>query len=188
LVSEEFSDGGINYRFRVISLAGIDAREVLGKEDPCLLPFVPLMRGGEEVFDEAERRIYESSLTRIEKADLLTAMALLSGIISKELPVRLIEKRRHIMIESFGYELIKKEGYEEGLQKGMQKGLQQGLKKGMLENARQMVLEVLYEKFGPVPDDVELRVRSIRSIRRLKNLLRQAVRASTIEEFARLLS
>ncbi|MGC8720166.1 MAG: hypothetical protein ACP5TY_09195, partial [Thermodesulforhabdaceae bacterium] len=173
-----------------------------------LLPFVPLMRGGEEAFDEAERRIYESSLTRIEKADLLTAMALLSGIISKELPVKLIEKRRHIMIESFGYELIKKEGYEEGLQKGFQqgmqqgiqqglqqgieqgieKGLQKGVKKGLLEGSREMVLEVLTEKFGSVPQDVERRIRSINSRRRLKDLLRQAVRASTIEEFARLLS
>jgi flagellar biosynthesis/type III secretory pathway protein FliH len=123
-------------------------------------------------------------------------MALLSGIISKELPVKLIEKRRNIMIESFGYELIKKEGYEEGLQKGFQqgiqqgieKGLQKGVKKGLLEGSREMVLEVLTEKFGSVPQDVERRIRSINSRRRLKDLLRQAVRASTIEEFARLLS
>lgn len=31
------------------------------------------------------------------------------------------------MIESAGYEIIKKEGYDEGLQQGLQQGLQRGM-------------------------------------------------------------
>lgn len=42
------------------------------------------------------------------------------------------------MIESYGYELIKREGYEEGI----------------IENAREMVLDVLSERFNIVPEEV----------------------------------
>ncbi len=67
-----------------------------------------------KVFQTAEETIYESGLGRGDKADLLTGMALLSGLLDKDLPCKLLERRRDIMMESYAYELIKKEGYEEG--------------------------------------------------------------------------
>ncbi|MEJ5363612.1 MAG: hypothetical protein WHS86_00790 [Desulfosoma sp.] len=174
-VEEVFEDGGLRYAFRVISVGALDAREVMGLGDPCLLPFVGLMKGGVEVFDEAERVLSEARLERGEKADLLTGMALLSGLVSKELPRRLLSRRRDIMMESAGYELIKKEGYDEGL------------RHGMLAEAREMVLEALSERFTLVPRDVEERIMEVESRRHLKELLRHALRVRSLEEFRDLL-
>ncbi|MEJ5363611.1 MAG: hypothetical protein WHS86_00785 [Desulfosoma sp.] len=174
-VEEVFEDGGLRYAFRVISVGALDAREVMGLGDPCLLPFVGLMKGGVEVFDEAERVLSEARLERGEKADLLTGMALLSGLVSKELPRRLLSRRRDIMMESAGYELIKKEGYDEGL------------RHGMLAEAREMVLEALSERFTLVPRDVEERIMEVESRRHLKELHRQALRVRSLEEFRDLL-
>jgi hypothetical protein len=43
------------------------------------------MRGGVELIDTAERLVYESSLPHSDKADMLTGMAFLAGLVSKEL-------------------------------------------------------------------------------------------------------
>ncbi|QCQ21368.1 hypothetical protein [Desulfoglaeba alkanexedens] len=96
-VVESFEDGGIRYRFQVISLAAMDAQKVLEWGNPCLMPFVGLMRGGSEILQRAEDAVYGSSLGRSDKADLLTGMALLSGLVDKDLPRRLLERRRDIM-------------------------------------------------------------------------------------------
>jgi hypothetical protein len=53
-VVESLEDGGIRYRFRVISLAAMDGQKVLEWGNPCLMPFVALMRRGSEIFQRAE--------------------------------------------------------------------------------------------------------------------------------------
>ena len=58
-----------------------------------------------------------------------------------------------------------------------------GIRKGMLEDAREMVLEALEERFGIVPEDVEKRVRRIGDRGILKQLLRYAIRCGSLEEF-----
>jgi len=93
-VVESFEDGGIRYRFQVLSFAAMDAKKVMDLGHPCLMPFVGLMRGGKDHFDRAEQIIYDSGLDRRDKADLLTGMALLSGLVSKDLPQKLLNRRR----------------------------------------------------------------------------------------------
>ncbi len=83
------------------------------------------------------------------------------------------------MMESAGYELIKKEGYDEGLR--------HGLRQGMLADAREMVLEALAERFTVVPGELEERIMDIDSRSRLKELLRYALRVRSLEEFRDLL-
>jgi len=100
------------------------------------------------------------------------------------------------MMESVAYEMIKKEGYDEGmqqgiqqgLQQGLQQGMQQGLQEGMLTEGREMVLEALAERFGPVPRDIEEAVITMESRRQLKELLRLALRVQNIDEFRKLLT
>ena len=157
------------------------------------------MKGGVELFDEAERALTDSIPAGPDRADLLTGMALLSGLVSKELPQRLLSRRRDVMMESVAYEMIKKEGYDEGLQQGLQQGIQQGmqqgiqqgvqqgLQQGMLADAREMVLEALAERFGPVPPDIEDVITTMESRRQLKELLRFALRVKNIHEFRKLL-
>ena len=182
-VVERFEDAGLRYEFRVISLAAMDAAEVLRSGNPCLYPFISLMKGGSELFDEAERALTEAGIDSSDKADLLTGMALLSGLVSRELPRRLLSRRRDIMMESAAYEMIKKEGYDEGMLKGMQQGMQQG----MLVYAREMVLEALAERFKIVPGDLEDRISSLDSRQQLKDLMRHAFRVQSMEEFRKIL-
>ncbi|QCQ21357.1 hypothetical protein [Desulfoglaeba alkanexedens] len=199
-VVESFEDGGIRYRFQVISLAAMDAQNVLEWGNPCLMPFVGLMRGGSEIFQRAEEAVYGSSLGRSDKADLLTGMALLSGLVDKDLPRRLLERRRDIMMESYAYELIKKEGYEEGIRSGIEQGLQQGIEQGLhqgieqglqqgtLEATREHILETLEARFKDVPKDILQSLRKIRDPDALKLLFRKALRADSLDEFRKALS
>jgi hypothetical protein len=57
------------------------------------------------------------------------------------------------------------------------------LEKGMLEDAREMVLEGLAERFKVVPLDMEKAIRSIESRILLKELHRAIFRVKTLEQF-----
>ena len=65
----------------------------------------------------------------------------------------------------------------------MEKGVEQGLQQGMLEDAREMVLEALEERFGVIVPDLVERIRGIKDREALRKLLRFAVRAGSLEEF-----
>jgi hypothetical protein len=102
-------------------------------------------------------------------------MAILSKLVSAELPRLLVERRKDIMMESAGYELIKKEGFDEGIQ--------QGIQQGMMLVAQEMVLELLAERFGMIPSEIEKKVKTIDSREMLKKLHRGALRVESLEEF-----
>ncbi len=65
----------------------------------------------------------------------------------------------------------------------LKEGLEKGLEKGIVQNAREAILDVLDTRFGQVPDSLRERVNTIGSEPTLKNLLRQAVRTPSLEEF-----
>ncbi len=71
-----YEDNEVTFRFRLIRIHDLDARELIRKETPCLLPFVPLMRHGEEMMETADSLLYNSPLPRGDRADMLTAMAI----------------------------------------------------------------------------------------------------------------
>ncbi|MFP4030021.1 MAG: hypothetical protein ACLFTV_00485 [Desulfococcaceae bacterium] len=120
--TDRYKDRELRFRFRLVKIYEMDARRVVSEGPLCMLPFVPLMKGGEAALDEAEELVYRSEKTRPEKADMLTSMAILSGLVSAELPARLIARRKDIMIESAAYDIIKKEGFAEGRKTGREEG------------------------------------------------------------------
>ena len=73
---------------------------------------------------------------------------------------------------------------KEGLEKGLQKGLVDGRQEGLLQNAREAILDVLDTRFGEVPDSVREQVNALCSEPTLKELLRRAARASSLDEFS----
>ena len=171
-----YEDNEVTFRFRFIPIHDLDAREFVRRGTPCLLPFVPLMRHGEEAMEAADALIYGSSLPRGDKADMLTAMAILSGLVSKELPRMLLGRRRDTMIESAAYDLIKEEGYKEGMQQGMQQGIRQG------------VIDALEARFELVPDSIAAIIQEIDELAVLKALLKKAVTIDSLDSFRELLS
>ena len=58
------------------------------------------------------------------KSDLLTGMAILSELVSQSWPMRLIERRRDIMIESAAYEIIRQEGVKAGIEPGIEQDIE----------------------------------------------------------------
>ena len=142
-ISEVYKDEEVKYKYKVIKLFEIDAKNIIEKEEMCLYAFVPLMKEGERYYNIAEERIYKSGCSREEKADLLTGMAILAGLKSKEIAKKLIERRRDIMIESAAYEIIKKEGYEEGIKEGIKRGIEKGIEEGIKQGIQQGIQQGL---------------------------------------------
>ena len=149
--NNSYVDEVVTFRFRLIKMWEISGRELLDSSDVYLYPFIPINRCSEDEIYEAEEKIYSSPIERKSKGDLLTALAIFAGLRSKDITMELIRRRRDIMIESFAYEIIKREGREEGLVEGVQQGLQQGLQRGMLEDAKELILEALNVRFHDVP-------------------------------------
>ena len=206
-VREEYEDEEVRYRYRVVKLYEMEARSVIESGEVCLYPFVPLMKGGESYVEEAEEGIYRAEgLQRCEKADLLTGLAIFTGLKDKEKARKLIEKRRDIMIESAAYEIIKQEGFEEGfkagvlkgkeegfkegLQEGIQKGLQEGIQKGLQEGIQEGLREAielgLKLKFGVEGLKLLPEVESIKDIKALKALKEAIEVGKSLEEIEQL--
>jgi hypothetical protein len=159
-----YKDNEVEFRYRLVKLYELKAEEVLKRGIKCLYPFVPLMEGGIDLIDEAERGIYEGGGSREYKADLLTGMAILGGLKSKEIPMRLIERRRDIMIESAAYEIIKKEGYEEGIKQGREIGRQEGIQEGMRNGLLKTIELGLKLRFGMEGLKVFSKIKKIKDI------------------------
>lgn len=125
--AERYEDDEVRFTYRLIPIYQWDARNIVADKLLCLMPFVPLMRHGHEVFLDAENLLYNSSMSPSDKGDMLTTMAILSGLISKDLAAELIRRRRDMMIESAAYDLIKQEGKLEGIQEGKLEGKLEGI-------------------------------------------------------------
>jgi predicted transposase YdaD len=141
--TDRYADTEVDYRYRLVRVYEVDAAEVVAEPAVCLLPLVPLMRRGVELTEAADRLLYESALPRGDKAEMLTALAIMAGLVSDRLPGELIARRRDLMIESVTYELIKHEGWQEGRQEGLQEGLQRGRQEGLGEGLRQGLLDAI---------------------------------------------
>ncbi|GAB6163754.1 hypothetical protein JCM12298_29140 [Desulfothermus naphthae] len=133
--------------------------------------------------EEAERGIYEGKESRAYKADMLTGMTIMAGLVSEEMALKLLQRRRDIMIESAAYELIGQERYEAGIQQGLQEGLQQGLQQGLLLDAQEMLLNALEERFEIVPRAIVRKIKEIEDREVIKGLFRVALRSDSLEEF-----
>lgn len=182
-----YEDPEVSFHFRLIRIYDFDAREIIREGSLCLMPFVPLMRNGEELTTEADRLLYESPLPRGDKADMLTAMAILAGLVSSQLPQTLLARRRDIMIESAAYDLIKQEGIREGIREGIQEGIREGIREGMLRKSREAVLEVLEARFDLVPRSIRTAIDGIDDAATLKTLHRKAITVESLDHFRQLM-
>ncbi|MCD6507921.1 hypothetical protein J7M22_15040, partial [Candidatus Poribacteria bacterium] len=177
---EEYEDEHVRFRFRLLRMWEMDGREIYERGEIRLYPFLPVMRGGEEVVREAEEEIYRSGLSMSEKADLLTAMAIFAGLRSREMAKELVRRRRDIMIQSAAYEIIKEEGIREGIKQGIQQGLQQGLQEGL----REAIESLLKVKFGVEGTRLMERLKEdtpVERLRALKNAVEVAESLGEIE-------
>ena len=69
----------------------------------------------------------------------------------------------------------RQEGMEEGMEKGMEKGREQ---------AQQSVIDVLEVRYGRVPEGLAEKIQRERGLAKLRILLLQALKSSSLEDFA----
>jgi predicted transposase YdaD len=162
----------VAFSYRVINLADLPAEEVLRYGPVGIVPLVPLMRRqmpDEELMTHCARRIREAPAEWVP--DLYVGLALFAhlGKIPDEIILRNIEVSK--MEASPLFEGIREKWIAQGEQKGIQ----------WVQDA---VLDALDENLGGYPEDVAKQVREIKDVAVLKKLLRSAVRAKDIAEFA----
>jgi hypothetical protein len=74
--------------------------------------------------------------------------------------------------------------YDEGVGKGVEKGV----KKGHIENAHETLTDVLWERFGIVPEEVTRKIYAVGRRDILKRLVIHAVRCESIGDFEKMLA
>ncbi len=82
-------------------------------------------------------------------------------------------------------EMALAKGRTQGRTEGRAEGRAEGHAEGLLEEAQEMVLEALDERFGPVPKRLSDQLRQIQQREVLKTLHRQALRCQTLSQFKR---
>ena len=80
------------------------------------------------------------------------------------------------------------QGIQQGLQQGMQQGIQKGMQQGMLEEARDMLMQLLEERFGFLSTSIVSQIKAIEQREVLKSLFKQALRVESLDGFKELLS
>lgn len=165
--AEVYEDENMRFRFRLVRVSETNAEHWLRSNNPSLWPIAALARDGESSADIVDQRLHEIEMPRREKSDLLTIFALFLALKNVRLARMLAMKRRELMIESPFYEVIKAEGRVEG----------------QIEARIGSLLEILDERFSPLPNALKLRIQSIHDSDKLAGLLRTALRSRTLEEF-----
>jgi len=174
--SDFYEDDELRFRFQLIKIYEMDARTVVEEGPVCMLPFVPLMKNGNEFTEAADELIYGSEWSRPVKADMPTSMAILSGLVSWDAPAKLIARRRDIMIESAAYDIIKNEGVQEGLEKGVRQGLKDSL------------ATILRVKFGAEGAALQAQIEAIEDVQNLRSAIEDIERAGSPAEARRFIN
>ena len=186
LATGTYENEYINFKYHVVRLWEEQSTDFL--DEILLYPFLPLMNGGEDIIEEVEKKIYESAdLEMVDKADLLTAMAIFTGLKNKDLAARLIERRRDIMIQSPAYEIIKRDGLEEGRKEGLKEGLEEGRKEGLKKGLYQTIEMGLEIKFATKGLALMEKVKKIESLDRLE-IIKEAIKITdNLDEIEKLI-
>jgi predicted transposase YdaD len=143
-------------RWKVVPLWTVPAAQLLAAEEVGLIPWVPLTEFSgppEPILEQCRRRI-EQQAPRDRQANLLAVTAVLAQLRFSELELLALLGGEQAMIESPLLKEIEKRGRMEGLRRAIEK--------------------MLAGRFGPVPEELSAKLRSIKSERKLEALASQA--------------
>ncbi|KPA09374.1 Transposase IS3/IS911 [Candidatus Magnetomorum sp. HK-1] len=111
---------------------------------------------------------------------LVTATLIMSNkILDQETFHKLWEEIKMIKAFKFAEEI----GYNRGVNEGYDKGNNEGYDKGALNTAKMMLIEIIEETLGIVPEYIDKKIQQISSQATLKGLLRQAIKCDNIKDF-----
>jgi hypothetical protein len=152
-------------RWKVVPLWTVPAADLLAAQDVGLIPWVPLAEFSgppEPILEQCRQRI-EQQAPHDRQANLLAVTAILTQLRFPGLELLTLLGGEQAMIES---PLLKH--FE---------------KRFRTDGARELLLNVLAARFGPVPEELAAKLRTIKSERKLTALGKQAVLCADLDAF-----
>ena len=164
--------------YRVINLWEVDVKIALEQPLPSLLPFVPILKGGEDesIIREALRLLQaDEQLNQLETVLAFFATFVLDSSLVQEI----MRWDMTVLRESPWYQEI----LQQGMQQGMQQGEQQGERKDRLSSI-ELCLEV---KFGNEGLKFMPKISEISDLETLKTIQRSILTVASLEELKHIL-
>jgi hypothetical protein len=167
-----------------------DDDELKKSDNPFALVILAAKKSLESRRDEEKRFRFKRELVRLmlekgySREEILAVFKFLDGVLA----LTDIEKEGIIYNEFRGKE-VEKVAYITNFERlAIEKGMKEGKQIGMLQDARELILDALEEKFSMVTEEVQGKLQEIEEREVLRQLHRQAIRASSLEEFLESLS
>src|SRR5579871_4897384 len=172
----------LEFHFHSVELGEMSPEELIATDQPGLLPPLTLTKGG------ARRQVAElmlENLQPVENTDLITiGGTLASYVFSREnvLDLSWLRRRlrdmRDILRESPFYQEIQEEGREEGLEQG----LEQGREEGQMQLLRQLVVDIIAERFPKLTRLARKQTMFVEDTAILHRLIIKLITAESLEE------
>ena len=169
----EFMGQQAHQDFQVIKLWELEAEQVLAFDNPALLPFVPLMQGGDT--ESIVRKCAERIRQEPEAMELEAILAVFAGyVLEVEIIKQILRWEMQVVQES----PIIQELQQEWIEKGREEGRKEGERKATLEALHQ----ALAIRFDVVLGEFDERFEQLDS-KSLKQLNEVALTVQTLAEF-----
>lgn len=190
-MADGITETGLNYRYRLIDMHGVDAEALLRQDTPEALVIAILA----DFKDHPERQMVHKILRRLTEltADNQAAFReylLMLEILSTNRDPQALIQQEEAMISQIkytdlpSYGLGKQEGKQEGKLEGKQEGKQEGRLEGIQQGEALMLLRLLELKFGTVPSAARERLQAL-DANDLLACLDRALTAQTLDEVLR---
>ncbi|MGK7931830.1 MAG: Rpn family recombination-promoting nuclease/putative transposase [Microcystaceae cyanobacterium] len=146
--------------YRVINLWEIDVNLVFDKNLTSLLPFVPILQGGDDPpkVRQALRGLREDETLQ----DLEPLLSFFASFVL-EIPVvrDIMRWDMTVLRESPWYNTILEEGWQGGHQAGYQAGREEGREEGLKQGETTLVLRLLDKQFNSVDESIKAQIRTL---------------------------
>ena len=173
-----------DFRYVAFGLAGCDPEEYLLRPEPLAWGLAALMRRG--TLDQPALKL--ACMKRIAAAKLEEGRrVLLVNCVETYLELQgreaaeyaalcTVRENREVMrMATTWSERLEAKGLERGLEKGLREGQQRGLRA-----LRKVLLRLLEQRFGPLPEETRVQVEAISSLERLTRLSERALTARSL--------
>jgi hypothetical protein len=187
--SYKFYGCELSFRYRTYKVIKQDDEGLKKSDNPFALVVLAAKKSLESRRDEEKRFKFKRELVilMLEKGysrdEILAVFRFLDGV----LVLTDLEKEK-IIYNDLRSKEVEKVPYITNFERlAIEKGLKQGEQIGMLREARESVLDTLEEKFSMIPEEIQGRLQKIEEREVLRQLRRQAIRASSLEEFLKLM-
>ena len=181
---QEHPDHQVMIRYKVLRLSQLPGQAVLDSGSVGLLPFAPLMQppvgqAEAEWLEQCVAKAWDMPLAQSVKADVLTGLTLLSGLVYNPQTVSTIVSKEHLM------DLMRESPFAQYLtQQAREEGIEQGIEQGI----RESIQEVLELRFQPTAvGRLADQIGAIDDVQHLKQLFRAAIQVPSLEAFGNLL-